>query len=294
VVQVLAMATPPTLIGIATSARNMLRDFPQFFEVDLGPLATSTIRLPHPNVDHDSLSVYAAPVIGPNTTDQHFMMTPVPGDNWVLDSRNGLLRFTGSEYQGQRIFVAGYYFEWFLTEDLEFNASLVVSEHFFQRTDTDLSTVSAVELDVIAIGTVVRALWALITDFSTDIDVNSPEGMFIPARQRFQQVWQMLQHWEGIYTDRIKSLNVGLSNIDIFNLRRVSKTTGRFVPTYVDREYDDYDPPTRVYPHIPPLTTDAPGSDESGDSVYTIEEIGRESADLGFGGWQSGGTSGGI
>ena len=287
--------TAPTLEGIVQSARNMLRDFPQFFEVDLGPLATSTIRLPHPNVEGETLQVYTAAQPGPNALDtEHLTMTAIPSTEWAVDERNGLLKFTSAAYQGQRVFVAGYHYEWFLNEDLDFSASLVVAEHFFQRSDKTLDTVSPVELDVIAMGAVVRALWALITDFSTDIDVNSPEGMFIPARQRFQQVWQMLQHWEGLYNDRAKSLNVGLSNIDIFSLRRVAKMTGRFVPIYVDREYDDHNPPERVYPHIPSLDTEEPGPGVGGDSISTVEEIGRESADLGFGGWQSGGTNGGI
>jgi hypothetical protein len=286
-------ATEPTVESIALSARNMLRDFPNFFEVDLGPLQMSTIRLPHPNVDADTLQVYTAAQPGPNGSATNLTMTAVPDDEWVLDERNGLVKFTSSAYQGQRVFVAGYHFEWFITQDLEFNASLVVAEHMFQRTDQTLGTISPVELDVIAMGTVVRALWALVTDFSTDIDVNSPEGMFIPARQRFQQVWQMLQYWEGQYSDRAKSLNVGLSNIDIFNLRRVSRMTNRYVPVYVSREYDDHNPPQRVYPPIPTLVTSEPGSG-SGDNEVTVEEIGRESADLGFGGWQSGGTNGGI
>lgn len=286
--------TAPTLEGIVLSARNMLRDFPVFFEVDLGPIQTSTIRLPHPNVDGETLQVYTAAQSGPLApTTEHLTMSPVPATEWGVDERNGLLKFSSAAYQGQRVFIAGYHYEWFLNEDLDFSASLVVAEHFFKRHQT-LDTISPVELDVIAMGTVVRALWALITDFSTDIDVNSPEGMFIPARQRFQQVWQMLQHWEGLYNDRAKSLNVGLSNIDVFNLRRVAKMTGRFVPVYKDREYDDHEPPTRVRPEIPDLITSEAGPGSGGDTLHTVEEIGRESADLGFGGWQSGGTNGGI
>lgn len=286
-------ATAPTLDGIVLSARNLLRDFPLFFEVDMGPLKVSTIRLPHPNVEGETLQVYTAAQPGPNAVDsEHLVMLPVT--EWTVDERNGLLKFSSTTYQGQRVFVAGYHYEWFLNADLAFYAASTVSEHFFQRHDADLSTISPIELDVIAMGTVVRALWSLVTEFSTDIDVNSPEGMFIPARQRFQQVWQMLEYWEKQYDERARSLNVGLQNIDIFNLRRVAKMTGRFVPIYQDREYDDHDPPTRVYPTIPDLSTSDPGSGVGGTPLSTVEEIGRESADLGFGGWQSGGTNGGI
>lgn len=286
------MATAPTIEGITHAARAMLRDFPTFFEIDLGPLRTSTLRLPHPLTDGDTMQVYASATPSPNADAEHLTMEQVPDDKWVVDERNGLLKFTSAAYQGYRIFVAGYYFEWFLTEDLSFSASLVVDEHFFQRPDESLDTVSPVEIDVIAMGTVVHSLWALVTEFSYDIDVSTPEGMFIPARQRFNQVWQMLQHWEGLYNDRAKSLNVGLSNIDIFSLRRIAYTTGRYVPIYVGREYDDHNPPVRVYPPIPPLTTSEEGPGVGGTTLSTIEEIGRESADLGFGGWQTQGTSG--
>lgn len=135
-------ATEPTVESIALSARNMLRDFPNFFEVDLGPLQMSTIRLPHPNVDADTLQVYTAAQPGPNGSATNLTMTAVPDDEWVLDERNGLVKFTSSAYQGQRVFVAGYHFEWFITQDLEFNASLVVAEHMFQRTDQTLGTIS--------------------------------------------------------------------------------------------------------------------------------------------------------
>jgi hypothetical protein len=285
-------ATEPTIEGIVQSARNMLRDFPMFFEIDLGPLATSTVRLPHPMIEGASLQVYTAAVPPIPDEAEHLTMVPVPESDWSVDERNGLLKFSTPAYQGQRVLVAGYHYEWFLNDDLEFNASAVVGEHFFQRKETSLDQITPTELDVIAMGTVVRSLWALTSEFSTDIDVNSPEGMFIPARQRFQQVWQMLQHWEGLYNDRAKSLNVGLSNIDIFNLRRVAKMTGRFVPMYKDREYDDHNPPVRVYPEIPPLDTKEPGPGLGGTPVSTVEEVGRESADLGMGGWQTQGESG--
>lgn len=286
-------ATAPTQEGIVLSARNLLRDFPMFFEIDLGPAMTSTIRLPHPNVEGSTLQVYTAPQPGPNAPEEeHLTLAPVT--EWTVDERNGLLKFGTTAYQGQRVFVAGYHYEWFLNDDLSYYAAATVAEHFFQRDATSLATISPVELDVIAMGTVVRALWSLVTEFSTDIDVNSPEGMFIPARQRFQQVWQMLEYWEKQYDDRAKSLNVGLQNIDIFELRRKALMTGRFVPMYKTREYDDHNPPERVYPPIPSLSTSEPGPGVGGTPVSTVEEIGRESADLGFGGWQSGGTNGGI
>lgn len=284
---------PPTVEGIAEAARNFLRDFPIFFEVDLGTVNVSTVRLPHPNIEGATLQVYVSAQPGPYSSNEDLTMTAVPSTDWTVDERNGLLKFNTVAYQGKRCFVAGYHYEWFLNSDLMFHASTMVSEHVFQREINSLSEMPPVELEILAMGTVMKSLWTLVTEFSTDIDINSPEGMFIPARQRFQQVWQMLQYWESQYEDRSRSLNVGLHNIDIFNLRRVSRMTNRFVPMYKAREYDDHNPPERYYPPIPSGMTTADGNTETGSDIRTVEEVGRESMDLGFGGWQTGGTSGG-
>jgi len=289
--------------SLVRGTRDLLRDFPQFFEVDLGPMTVSTIRLPHPMVECSSLQVYSAAEPGPDANlSERITLTPVPVAMYTVDQRNGLLKMVDATYLGQRIFVAGYHYEWFLDEDLAFHVGQVVDEHMHNRQSTEqcnnditaLSQLPGVELDLISMGGLVRALWSLITEFSTDIDVSTPEGMFIPARQRFQQVWQMLQHWEGLYNDRAKSLNVGLANIDIFTLRRIARMTNRYVPVYKGREYDNHDPPERIYPEIPnglTAETNTTGM-VTGDSNATVEEVARESADLGYGGWESLGTSG--
>lgn len=296
-VAVVITVAAPNVQLLVNDTRSLLRDFPQFFEADLGPVNVSTIRLPHPLVDGDTLQVFVSPQPGilANNNEQ-VSISEIPDSDWVLDSRNGLLKFTSAAHAGKRVFVSGYYYTWFLNEDLVKHIVVVTDEHMMGRyavSDMAKNQISPVELDLIAIGSVVRAIWSLLTEFSTDIDVSSPEGIFIPARQRFQQLWQMLQHWESIYSDRTKQLNVGLGNIDIFTLRRQSYMTNRYVPVYKGREYDDHNPPVRVYPQIPDGTTTPPVPEEGADiEVSDLEEIGREAQDLGFGGWQSIGSRG--
>jgi hypothetical protein len=99
-------------------------------------------------------------------------------------------------------------------------------------------------------GAVVRALWSLSIELALDIDVSTPEGMYIPAHQRYSQVIQQMQFWEGQYQERLGSLNIGLGALEQFRLRRVALTTGRYVPVYVDREFDDPRWPHRLYPAI--------------------------------------------
>ena len=228
-----------TTAEIAATARAMLRDFPQYFEAEEGPLNTLTIRLPHPLVSPHSLQVY---VIEDGTST----LT----DKWILDERNGLLKLTDEAMLGRTVVVAGYYYTWFSDSDLEMHAELVIAEMSY-GTDTDIEDVAPVVAEVIAIGTVVRALWSLMLEFSFDIDVSTPEGMFIPARQRFQQVQQALQYWEAEFNNKSAALNIGLNSIEVFRLRRVAYMTGRYVPVYREREFDDPRPPERLYPAIP-------------------------------------------
>jgi hypothetical protein len=61
----------------------------------------------------------------------------------------------------------------------------------------------------------------------------------------------MLQYWESEYSDKAAMLNMGLGALQVFQLRRVAYMTGRYVPVYKSREFDDPDPPERLYPPIP-------------------------------------------
>jgi hypothetical protein len=155
------------------------------------------------------------------------------------------------------------------------------------------------------LGTVVRALWSLSMELMLDIDVNTPEGMMIPARQRYTQVLQMLGPFESEFQSKADMLGLGLGALQIFRLRRISMTTGRYVPVYTDREIDDPRWPKRQWPPIPDVVpndvepayaryrriTGVLPVQTQGDA-YTVEEIGHGSyEDLGQG-WTSLGTRG--
>lgn len=289
------MATEATIDGVVSQARSLLRDFPHFFEVDLGRVTTSTIRLPHPNIDGSTLQVYYAPDPGVVADEsQTVVLTASNASDWTVDERNGLLKFRNTGVLGKNVIVAGYFYEWFIKEDLEYYSNALVSEHLHGR-DLVLEDMDLMEVDVVAMGAVARALWSLVTQFATEVDVQTPEGMSIPAHQRFEQVWTLFQHWEGEYGRRAGALNVGIMAIRVFQMRRTSLQTGRLVPIYVPREYDDPRPPRRVLPPIQtPVTTTATNvaSTVTGPVHYSVEEIALEGQDLGFGGWRTIGTRG--
>jgi hypothetical protein len=228
---------------MVAGARVFLRDYPNYFEIDEGPLNVLTIRLPHPIVARGSLQVYLTdPAVQPPTT--------AVTTDWQLDERNGLLKITNTDALGDQVLVAGYYYTWFSDADLQFHIEQVLHEFTYSGT-LDESLLSPIVVETIEMGGVVHALWSLATELSLDIDVSTPEGMFIPARQRYQQVLQMMQYWEAQYAQKQAMLNVGLGALEIYRLRRVARMTGRYVPVYREREFDDPRPPERLYPPIP-------------------------------------------
>lgn len=272
-----------TMADFTTGARTLLRDFPQFFEVDQGPLNTLTIRLPHPLISAATVSVY----VSDTTVDP---IVTVKTTAWQLDERNGLIKLTDDSFLGKRVVINGYYFTWFLDSDLSFHAKQVWGEMTYYG-DLTLVGLSDAQEEVVDLGTVVHALWSLAIELSLDIDVSTPEGMFIPARQRFTQVMQMLGVYEEEYTSKAGMMNMGLGALEQFKLRRVALLTGRYVPVYKDREIDDHYPPERLYPPIPEggPSTGAVDYITGVIGVSSVEEVGRNGQDIG---WVSIGTSG--
>lgn len=103
------------------------------------------------------------------------------------------------------------------------------------------------------------AVWTLLMDASTDIDISTAQGTFVPRTQRFRQLTQMYEMLEARYRDICAQLNIGLYRVEVFRLRRVSRFTNRLVPLFKDREYDDPTLPVRLLPHIDDTDADPSG-----------------------------------
>jgi hypothetical protein len=247
-----------SVVDIASTSRSFLRDYPKFFEIEVGPLNVLTVRLPHPLIAPASLQVFSATPAAPPSTDLVSTLT----DDWQLDDRNGLLKFTDVTMLNKRALISGYHYTWFADSDLELHAEQSAEETVYS-TGGDVNDINGIYTEVTAMGAVVRALWSLALELSLDIDVSTPEGMYIPARQRFAQVVQMMQYWESEYSTRANALNIGLGSLEVFRLRRVSYMTNRYVPVYLEREFDDPRAPHRLYPPIPDGALPAVATDVS-------------------------------
>ena len=118
------------------------------------------------------------------------------------------------------------------------------------RNPMDLNSLPEMEGTLVAIRAAIEALWALSTDASTDIDISSADGTTVPRSQRYQQLREQIDGMTARYNQLCAMLNVGLNAIEMSKIRRVSLTTGRLVPIFEDREYDDYELPRRQLPPI--------------------------------------------
>ena len=129
----------------------------------------------------------------------------------------------------------------------------------YLETPITLDNLPAVEGVLVALRATVEALWALATDASTDIDISSADGTTVPRTQRYRQLRQQIDGLTERYNDLCAQLNVGLNRMEVGKLRRVSRMTGRLVPVFASREYDDYDLPRR---EVTPV--DVHNEDDSG------------------------------
>jgi len=257
---------------VAAEARSILRDFPKFFEETYAPLQAATIKLAAPLIS--TLEVRS---IGDRS---------VVGD-FSLDQRNGVLKLHNPDAYLSGIHTIGYHYTWFTDGDLEYFADVSLAEIGHGRADgITYDGYGSAEQHLVAIGAVTWALWSLVTEFATDIDVSTPEGMSIPAHQRFQQVLQMFQFWKAQYDHMAAALNMGLFAIEGFEFRRVSYLTNRLVPLFRNHEVDDPYPPVRVFPPIDQLAKSPAEGGSIAGSGYA------DNYGIANGGWESVGSSG--
>jgi len=234
----MAIYSQKILDEVTTVARNYLRDFPKFFQVSFDAVGR-TYELGQPNIDVDSMWI---------ATNVGASVTTLTASQYSLDSRNGILRLVTTPASNAKIMVEGYHYEWVSPQDLEFYASQAISQHTFSL-EIPLENMSALIIETIGIGTIVEALGALMSEFSRDIDVMTSESIHIPASQRFRMVQSLLSYWTNQYETQARALNIGVDRIEIFNLRRVSRTTNRYVPIYNAKEIGEYGPIERIFPN---------------------------------------------
>jgi hypothetical protein len=222
---------------ISNIARTFLRDFPKFFQTSF-EATTRTYELGHPNIDASSLYIASYTSNTPTVLDT---------SAFSLDVRNGILRLVSTPAANSSLMVEGYYYEWVHPTDLKFYTKHAINEHVYNLS-TPLENMSKIVIDTIGIAAVVHSLWALLSEYSRDIDVMTSESVHIPGSQRFRMVQSLLEYWQASYEKNARSLNIGVNRIEVMNLSRISRITNRYIPMYRGRELGDYGPIERVFP----------------------------------------------
>jgi hypothetical protein len=236
-----------TVDDVVSYARSLLRDYPKYYESKFtGDGATGLYRMPQPYIKTLLISKR--------------LTTPVnlaEGVDYTVDKRDGVVTFNSPLTLDVEYWATGTCYEWFLDEDLALYARMAVGNigyqmptfNFADLQGPDSATPSPI-FELITATALVDALWALLSEYSRDIDVGTPEGLHIPASQRFHQTYSLMEYWRDRQHSLATALNLGVDRIEVLNMRRVSYTTGRLVPLYVAREVEASDPPVRIYPPI--------------------------------------------
>ena len=213
--------------------------------------------------------------------------TLVAPQDYTLDSRAGRVLLAGAYAplpDGTELAVTGQGGGMFADDDLVTLLSEALLQHTNGRTirtryrdshgfiryrdeAVTLETLPAVEELPVALLVAINALWVLSTDAAGDVDVITPDGTHVNRQQRYEQIIHQIGLVEERYSEICASLNIGLNRIEMQDLRRVSRTTGRLVPLFKEKEYDDHSLPVRKIPQID-------SRDEDGSGIPSIAYFG--------------------
>jgi hypothetical protein len=173
-----------------------------------------------------------------------------------VEEATGHLVFDDTPAAGDVVIVAGNYFKYFTEAEITQYVLDAFEQHTTFHTDSygrtmTMPTLPVVEEYPVIIHASTLALYTLATDASFDIDITAPDGVTIPRSERYRQLMQMIEVRKTQYKELCSQLGIGLYKIDVFSLRRVSKTTNEYVPIYEPQEIDNKSVKTRVRLPIP-------------------------------------------
>lgn len=198
------------------------------------------------------------------------------GVDFTLDALDGVIKFAVTPEEDTRFAVEGTSYGMFSDDDLSTFLDAAVGQHLlnrtvqrryrdgrgfiqFEREPMTLADLPKEENILVGLLATIEALWALSTDAATDIDVQTAEGTSIPRAQRWRQLTAQIDLLTNKYKDLSLNMGVGLFAPEVNDLRRVSRTTGRLVPIFQEREYDEVGPPIRKNPKINTKDSDPDG-----------------------------------
>jgi hypothetical protein len=173
-----------------------------------------------------------------------------------VEEHSGVLTFDTVPAAGDVISAQGTFYRFFTEHELSQIVDASVRQHLYNRTDSYGRALTVDNLPVVEehpaslLGSI-NALYTLATDASFDINIQTPDGVSIPRADRYRQLMDSIRARREQYDMLCEALNIGLTRVDVFTLRRISRTTNRYVPVYRPMEVDDRSQPIRIYLPIP-------------------------------------------
>lgn len=165
-------------------------------------------------------------------------------DTIAVEESTGVI-VTPTVYEdGTEVMVSGTYYRYFTTAEIEAFVSTALEQHAHRKTDSigrdiNIDNLPSIEEYPVALYASTLALYTLATDASFDINIFGPDGVTIPRSERYRQLMEMIQTRKDQYKELCVQLGIGMFQIEVFSMRRVSKRTNRYVPVYQPMEYND-------------------------------------------------------
>ena len=217
---------------------------------------TNRFRLHYAPLDATSVIVYADGIdITANSSIEESTGTLVVALTFE-DFPELVLEDTVVPKSGVSFTVSGTYYRYFTANEVSTLVNTAVEQHTNKHVDAIGRKITVANLPTldeypVAVYATTLALYTLATDASFDIDIAAPDGVSIPRSERYRQLMEMIQTRQQQYRELCVQLGVGLYSIDVFTLRRISKTTNRYVPVYKPQEVDDRSFPQRARMSLP-------------------------------------------
>ena len=247
---------------IRERSRLEIADHPRAFHTEqVGDGVKAYFDMPARHLAPDSIEVR---VLGPGESPS--TITTLTDADYSLDVFEGAVILPAPLEAGATLYVTGTRYRFFDNETLDTFIATAMSQIMRGRliTTTNLTqwgyrsyvtypytydTLPEVEILPLAILVKIQALWVLATDAAYEIDIQE-DGASIPRTERYRQLMSQIAAETARFEEMARQLNIGLGRIEMSNLRRISRTTGRLVPLYVAKEYDDHSLPVRVLPGV--------------------------------------------
>jgi hypothetical protein len=252
--------------------RMEIGDPPRPFRTNyLGDGMTTDYDLPRQNIDLSCLMVSITQGATTTLLEQ--------GTDYFIDEEQGFLSLVAVVPFGATITAVGMAWGIFTDKDLKKFINDSVHQHCqgrtvkerlrtnrgfisYRETPMGLENLPVIEEPLLIMLATINTLWTLANDAATDTDIVTTEGTTVDRLGRYRQLIGHIAELQERYERYCGQLNVGAFRTVTRKLRRVSYTTGRYVPVVEDREFDDARYPVRELPQI-----DNNDLDDSG--IYT-------------------------